>query len=261
MNLFSRLPSQEFSLARPTAAAESAPQTFGRFEFKYFLRPGIRSQLEGELGDFMEVDPFCRERPGRAYRVRSLYFDDPGFSNYYEKIDGLLSRRKFRLRTYDVDGSAPCFLELKGRENHFSYKLRSRLDARQRELIEARSWSRLAQEGAGPVFERFVVAACRGRLEPKVVVDYRRRPYVSFRDYRFRATFDDEIRGTERGILEGEDGRSADVLPGLTVLEVKFEHALPVWFQRLIGAYELQRVSISKYCRAAEALTLVENLE
>lgn len=238
------------------------PQSFGRFEFKYILSGRIRSLLEHELRDFMEVDPFCRDRPGQTYLVRSLYFDDPAFQDYYEKTDGLLMREKYRLRTYDEPGTAPCFLEIKGRQNHFSYKHRTLLDPHTANLIAGQRWSALAHaKTATPVTRRFAAAACRRNLGPQVAVEYVRRPYVSRRDYRFRATFDSEIRGLRSRTLTDRAVSSAVVLRGLTVLEIKFEHAVPAWFQRLVGAYELQRISISKYCRAAEALTVVQNLE
>lgn len=254
--------SQDFSLTRlDQGTSPRQAQSFGRFEFKYLLNPRVRTLLEQELRDFMEIDPFCRDRPTQSYLVRSLYFDAPAFSDYYEKIDGLLNREKFRLRTYD-DGTAPCYLEIKGRRNHYSYKYRSPLDAGLRRMIEYRRWSALATApGASPVCERFAAMACRRNLQPQVVVEYVRRPYVGRRDYRFRATFDHDIRGFRSVVLDRGHAPAAAVLRGLTVLEIKFEHALPVWFQRLIGSYELQRLSISKYCRAAEALTLVRNLE
>lgn len=237
-------------------------QSFGRFEFKYLLTPRIRALLEQELRDFMEIDPFCRDRPEQNYRVRSLYFDDPAFHAYYEKTDGLLNREKYRLRTYDAPGSAPCYLEIKGRQNHYSYKHRSPLDAPLQRMIARRQWSALtgAQTGSS-VIQRFAAVACRRNLLPQVVVEYTRRPYVGRRDYRFRATFDSAILGRRSPSLDNLAAPSAPVLRQMTVLEIKFEHALPVWFQRLIGTYELRRVSISKYCRAAEALTVVQNLE
>lgn len=255
--------SQDFSLARLDQGTSSRQaQSFGRFEFKYLLNAQTRSRLEPELRDFMEIDPFCRDRPAQSYMVRSLYFDDPAFSDYYEKIDGLLNREKFRLRTYDAPGMAPCYLEIKGRRNHYSYKYRSPLDAHLQGLIAARRWSALAlAEGGSPVSQRFAATATRRHLLPQVVVEYVRHPYVSRRDYRFRATFDSDIRGFRSSTLDRSRVAGVPVLRGLTVFEVKFEHALPVWFQRLIGTYELQRLSVSKYCRAAEALTLVRNLE
>jgi len=253
---------QEFSLNRPARGASSPGlQSFGRFEFKYIVPDVTARALEEELQEFMEIDPFCRDRPSRSYLVRSLYFDDPGFRCYHEKIDGLLHREKFRLRAYDDPGSSPRFLELKGRHHHFSFKHRTVLDDRLCGLIEARRWSALALAASSPVIEQFAAAACRRQLAPQVLVTYSRRPYVSRRDFRFRVTLDRRIQGQATTALDHPSGRAAWVEPGRTVIEIKFEQAVPAWFQRLVAAYELRRMSISKYCRAAEALTLVQNLE
>ena len=48
------------------------------------------------------------------FAVRSLYFDDPNYVNYYEKIDGMKLRHKFRLRTYGKTCSqdVPIFLDI-----------------------------------------------------------------------------------------------------------------------------------------------------
>ena len=51
----------------------------------------------------------------KGYFVRSLYFDNRLNSNFNEKVDGLLFRHKFRLRTYSekFDKKSVFFLEKK----------------------------------------------------------------------------------------------------------------------------------------------------
>ncbi len=255
--------SSDFNLdPRATRAAPSRLQSFGRFEFKYIVPTRTRLLLEQELHAFMDIDPFCRGRPGQCYTVRSLYFDDDAFHDYYAKIDGHLNREKYRLRSYDAPGTAPCFLEIKGRQNHFSYKYRTPLDIATQALVDRQRWSSLlAVDDASPVIRRFAAVACRRHLRPQVVVEYTRRPYVGRRDYRFRVTFDGDLRAARGPDLDRGALPALPFLRDQSVIEIKFESSLPVWFQRLLGTYELQRVSISKYCRAAEALTVVSNLE
>lgn len=255
--------SSDFNLdPRAAQAAPNPLQSFGRFEFKYIVPARVRLLLEQELRAFMEIDPFCRDRPGQSYTVRSLYFDDSGFHDYYAKIDGHLNREKYRLRSYDAPGTAPCFLEIKGKQNHFSYKYRTPLDTATRALVDRQRWSSLLTLGdSSPVIRRFAAVACRRHLQPQVVVEYSRRPYVGRRDYRFRVTFDGDLRAARGPDLDRGSRPTLAFLRDQSVLEIKFESSLPVWFQRLLGTYELQRISISKYCRAAEALTVVSNLE
>jgi hypothetical protein len=46
------------------------------------------------------------------------------------------------------------------------------------------------------------------------------------------------------------------LVPGYTVMEVKFRYHMPSWFHRIIQAFELRRVSISKICTGTQALGL-----
>ena len=101
-------------------------ETFERYEFKYILNKNLKFLIESDILNFMKLDKFAIKNKG--YFVRSLYFDDENSSEYYNKIDGVMNRRKFRLRTYGQDFSKekPIFLELKGRYNQRTYKRRNR---------------------------------------------------------------------------------------------------------------------------------------
>ena len=39
-------------------------------------------------------------------------------------------------------------------------------------------------------------------------------------------------------------------------MEIKFDRRLPKWFHRLIQTYELERLSVSKFCLGMEATGL-----
>ena len=99
-------------------------QKFERYEFKYILNENLRKKIQSDVSKFMRVDKFTNKN--KKYFVRSLYFDDDVSTEYYNKIDGMKIRRKFRLRTYGRDFSKekPIFLELKGRYNQRTYKRR-----------------------------------------------------------------------------------------------------------------------------------------
>ena len=233
---------------------------FARFEFKYLLPPAQRQELERELGYFVEFDPYVVDLPEQKYFVRSLYFDDPFFGSYFDKIDGLHTRAKFRLRTYTdtVASTVPKFLEIKGRHNNLVFKhrviLKSDFDGRRdsgRSII-----SRILDATSGPLHTQFEYEFHRRRLRPIALIDYFRRPYVSKYDPEFRLTFDEQLAATKTSTLFPPPGRSRKILQGYTVLEVKFRYHLPSWFHRLIQSYELRRISISKICSGVEVLGL-----
>ncbi len=238
---------------------------FSRFEFKYVLRETLRNQIEAELQHFVELDPHVAGKAESKYFVRSLYFDDPSFCAFYDKIDGLHTRSKFRVRTYteDSSGEVPQFLEVKGRYNNLVFKHRVPMDggAILLERGDALVEMVLSHAREGKVRDQFEFELHRKRLRPNVLVDYFRRPYISKYDPEFRLTFDEKLRSTATcGLFPRPIDRSRRMLRGYTVMEVKFRHHLPSWFHRLIQCYELRRQSVSKVCLGTETLELAVDL-
>lgn len=249
------------------AATTGTKLHFSRFEFKYVLPEAVRNELEREFQYFVELDPYVAQKPDAKYFVRSLYYDNADYVNYWEKEDGKKHRQKFRLRTYtqDADDGTPRFLEIKGRHNNLVFKHRTPVpDERRSDATDSALHGELTNEllatlPDGQVRDAFQYDLYRKRLKPVMLVDYMRRPYVSKYDPEFRITFDDSLRGTTTDVLH-PDGRSVSysVLPGYTILEVKFRFHMPKWFHRLIQTMELRRVSVSKYCKCCQALGVVE---
>jgi hypothetical protein len=238
---------------------------FARFEFKYLLSSQLRKELESELKYFLEFDPYVVKQPHHQYFVRSLYFDDPSYSAFFDKVDGIHTRSKFRVRTYTKvpgDGT-PQFLEIKGRYNNLVLKHRVQLessgltgDVRSDQL----SKDLLQLVPSSAVGQKFEYELFRKQLRPVALVDYLRRPYISRFDPEFRLTFDSDLSTTmTRSLFPDSQERVRKMLPGYTVMEVKFRRTIPAWFHRLIQAYELRRVSISKICKAMESLELAQD--
>ena len=240
-----------------------SPLHFARFEFKYVLPESKRRAIEAEMNYFVQLDPFVADYPGKEYCVRSLYYDDPAYSCFYDKIDGICTRSKFRIRTYPNESSksSPIFLEIKGRHNNLVFKHRTLISQRNFDKFDL-SGKRLSEAvilnaDDSHVKEQFKYEWIKKRLYPIALIDYLRRPYVSKFNPDFRVTFDRALRATETDCLFPDGrSRSMEVVAGYTVLEVKFMNHLPAWFHRLIQVYELKRVSISKICSGMEKLGL-----
>ena len=238
-----------------------SPLHFARFEFKYLLPEGKRRAVEEDMRFFLDFDPFVVDRPGNKYLVRSLYYDDPAYTCFYDKIAGIRTRAKFRIRTYSRDAAetAPVFLEIKGRHNNLVFKHRTPIEKRGIDLTllsgDSLSSAVLANVSDCPVKEQFSYELIRKRLSPVALIDYVRRPYISKFDPGFRITFDEALSATRTDVLfPDERFQSKKVLAGNTVLEVKFRHHLPSWFHRVIQVHELRRISISKICQGMETL-------
>jgi hypothetical protein len=240
-------------------------EEFARYEFKYLLSARQRAVIEEEISHFMIFDGHVHEELENSYLVRSLYFDDVAATNYYEKIDGVRARQKFRIRTYGQEHKVdlPIYLELKGRHIERTFKHRIAITPahlpiltdpeRHHEFLDGFPGHWLA--------EKFVFESYRKRLRPKVLVDYVRRPYTSEFDMNFRVTFDDRLTSTAVGeLFVGRDQSWRRNLPGYTILEVKFHRRIPAWFHRILQANNLRRVSISKFCKGMEVCDLAVNL-
>lgn len=238
---------------------------FSRFEFKYILPLELRQELESELQYFLDYDPYVVERKDHQYFVRSLYFDDPHYTCFMDKVEGLHTRAKFRVRTYtDTPATGTVqFLEIKGRYNNLVYKHRTPLDSQQLiGLDKGEKLITMIRRAAipGDVCDKFEFELYRKQLHPVALVDYTRRPYISRFDPEFRLTFDSHLRGTDtQALFPSASVHSRQLLRGYTVMEVKFRRHIPAWFHRLIQAYELRRVSVSKICHAMEALGMAED--
>lgn len=245
----------------PDRATHAATKLeFSRYEFKYLLSPSLRRDVEGELAQFVHLDPFVSAQEAQRYVVRSLYWDDAAHTAFHDKIDGMLRRSKFRLRTYSRDPGqdAPVFLEVKGRNNDRVFKQRVQVAAAYGELAGAGdelSALVLERAAASPVRDAFAFQVARRRIRPITLIDYRRRPYVSRFDPEFRLTFDEEVAATATDRFQPRvSDRTRRLHPGETVMELKFRYHVPSWFHRIIQGYELRRRPYSKVCVGMETL-------
>ena len=73
-----------------------------RHELKFIINEGTYLMLRARLAPLMTVDSHGLNG---EYRVTSLYFDDVYNSAYWQKVNGIETRRKFRIRAYDLDPS------------------------------------------------------------------------------------------------------------------------------------------------------------
>ena len=84
-----------------------------RYENKYFISYAGYQMLRTRLRAAMCMDENTGE-DGR-YLIRSLYFDDYRQSGLQDKIEGVETREKFRIRFYDMDDS---FIRLESKQKH-----------------------------------------------------------------------------------------------------------------------------------------------
>ena len=249
-----------------TAMPSIKTEDFVRYEFKFPLDLRKREEVELEVANFMSFDGHVHPELHNAYYVRSLYYENDAATHYYEKIDGVKERRKFRLRTYgkEFEQSLPIYLEEKNRDGDRVRKHRIPIDSSHLPAFcSSERYTELHEVFSGVyLVDRFLFDAFRRSLKPKLLVDYVRRPYVSAYDMNFRVTFDSVLMSAKTDSLFPPDGENwRHSFAGFTILEVKFHRRIPAWFHRIIQAHNLRRVSFSKFCKGMEATNQAVDLQ
>ena len=230
-----------------------ATQSFSRYEFKFILSKNKADSIENEIKHFMVLDKNAIKKANKKYFVRSLYFDNPLNSNFYEKVDGMKIRKKFRIRSYSnfKNSKNPIFLEMKGRRNQRTYKVRTIIKPNNINLLLDKKKFEILKKiySINEVVNSFIYESLRKKIEPKVIVDYFRRPYVNKFGLLFRLTFDSNILSSpSKDIFYNSKFLNLkECMAGNTVLELKFERSIHPWFHRLIQNYNLKRLSVSKF--------------
>lgn len=228
-------------------------QLFQRYEFKYILSKEISDQIEDEARNFMSFDGFVQKRLNNQYYVRSLYFENDFSSNFYEKVDGMKTRRKYRLRTYgkSFEANTSIFFEIKGRNLERTYKKRMKIEYRYLDffLNKEHHHKLLNIYPGSQMIKNFIFDVFKKDIKPYILIDYIRRPYVNKFGLYFRLTFDKNLLSTKGKKLFYDKSYLSwlECKAGYTILEVKFDRSIPAWFHRIIQSYNLNRKSISKF--------------
>ena len=227
-------------------------KTLQRYEFKYFLPKNIAEEIKSHAGKFMILDHFANLELKKSYLVRSIYFENDFNSNFEEKINGYRIRKKFRLRYYKKNiENGPVFLETKGRNLERTYKQRTRLNISDIEIIKKKNFlfSLLEKYPDNVLIQDFVFEFYKKKLKPKILIDYEREPYINKHGLYFRLTFDHNLSciKLDNELNHNSFNRSIECKSGFSILEVKFERSIPLWFHRIIQSYNLRRQSISKF--------------
>lgn len=96
-----------------------------RLEYKYLVPFSDLDRLRNNLLKYLEFDEYAAIRPNKEYTVRSIYLDSYDYKCYYEKLDGIHTRKKFRIRGYNKEkDNSRIFFEMKKKYDNFISKNR-----------------------------------------------------------------------------------------------------------------------------------------
>lgn len=232
-------------------------QKFERYEFKYVLPSWVMNEIESEIMNFMEYDKFVKNKNNHSYFVRSIYFENQQNDNFYEKIDGIKYRTKYRIRTYSKIFNKNIFLEKKSKDNDRVFKKRIKVSKSNFYKIMDNKIQNIELKNLNEknFYSDFIFKITKKEEFPKIIIDYNRKPLVSDYDSYFRISIDYNLIARSKNLKQ-----MINCLPDYKIMEVKFFRRIPLWFLRIIQKYNLKRVSISKFVVGMKFLRYAEDL-
>ncbi|MBQ8135904.1 MAG: polyphosphate polymerase domain-containing protein [Clostridia bacterium] len=227
-----------------------------RHELKYFIGRTQYLVLKSCLKSVLPLDPNAVKNGGQ-YSIRSLYFDTVFNDAYYDKLNGVKDRDKYRMRIYNASQNE-IFMECKTKVESYISKRSVRIP---RELAD----QLIGGDPTGLEFTqngllRDIFREMRLRfLHPVVIVDYDREAFLHPAE-EVRITFDKNLRSGLNSIdIFNASIPTVPVMDDeMIVLEVKYNRALPQYIADLISyaCPEAVQTAISKYtmCRRYEGM-------
>ena len=94
-----------------------------RHELKFKISNSAAEVLKQKLSLILKKDKNAYYSDG-SYLIKSLYFDDLDSSSYYEKMDGILYRKKYRIRIYNNNDE---FIRLEKKMKHNTYTAKEQI--------------------------------------------------------------------------------------------------------------------------------------
>ena len=219
-----------------------------RYELKYIITKQVADYLKKELSLVMPRDAHSVSNE-YSYLIRSMYFDDLYNSAYYEKVDGIEFRKKYRLRMYNFDSSF-LRLECKHKDGNMTYKEDCRISYEEAQKILDADYD---IETDDEFFNRFLLEAKLKQLRPSVIVEYKRDAFV-YPLSEVRVTFDEELKsGRYSNDFFNEEIPTIPMYPqDQMVLEVKCNEYIPEHILAIFTNVPMLRQAVSKFALCTE---------
>ncbi|MCK5107118.1 MAG: polyphosphate polymerase domain-containing protein [Nanoarchaeota archaeon] len=215
-----------------------------RNELKFYITYLDYIYLTNILKKFMKPDPHAINGP---YFIRSLYFDSINDQAVHEKLDGIETRKKYRLRIYNTQDKTVKF-EIKQKFNNQVLK--------QTGIIEYNDALKIIEGDYEPllkyknqILNKIYINFKTQKLKPVIIIDYYRDAYMHELN-NIRITFDQnlQINNSNFNIFSDSIVTHKLLNQNNIILEIKFDKFLPVWIKKLIQLPKFEKCAISKYC-------------
>jgi hypothetical protein len=243
-----------------------------RYERKYLVPKELIDQMRLRIAPFVRDDIYTNKTDDgiSQYTVRSIYFDTRNLDFYTEKKEGLIHRRKFRIRGYDkFQPGSRVTLEIKR-------KIESRVK-KHRSFVHYKNVHKIFETGQVEKYlvndnhcpkaiedaQRFLFHLKKSHLKPTCLVVYEREAWHGKFDPDVRITFDKNIRSKIYPDIDKlfDDENMSYLFDNHFILEIKYlTNQMPLWARSLVQEFKLRNDAISKYSIGFEACLNLKNI-
>lgn len=217
-----------------------------RKEIKYKVSKIQFLRLRKHLDALMEKD---KNGYNGTYVVRSQYYDSIGNQDLYDNLDGVMEKRKIRVRIYSTDAKS-AKLEYKCKSNTDGKKYSLSITREEAILMENHHYGFLLNHEED-LAKKLYVRMKQGGYAPKTIIEYDRTAYL-YPASDLRITYDTNIKATTNpyGIFS-DNLMCIPVIEGAYgILEIKYNDFIPAIFKQIIQEINHLPEANSKYSKA-----------
>ena len=236
------------------------PPVLERYESKYSIPFSMVDDVSRFIEPYCSLDAYSEKSPDLYYTINSLYFDTPDYLLLNMRLQKTDNRFNMRVRTYGESPLLPWFLEIKHKRGDIMRKYRARIHSENLEhllttpeLLHHHAKNEKEEQSRILFYKLFHTY----NAEPKVLIQYKRKAYISDVEEYARVTFDIKMRSmkqtaynpvpVEEAMQHSDVETIFDNGTGV-ILELKcYTSYVPLWMVDCIRKFQLQRRGFSKY--------------
>lgn len=224
-----------------------------RYEKKYIVTNIQMEILKNTLSAALYLDSNIKSSDG-SYFIRSLYFDDYKNTSYYQVLDGVSKREKYRIRYYNLDPSY-ITLEKKSKVNNLGKKDKDILT----KDIVMKFITNEEIDSNRPVVSELQSKMKTDFYKPVIIIDYERMAFTyPVNDVRITLDYNISCSYEIQKFFENNINSIPLLEKNTAILEVKYNDFLPDIIKQLINIGNLEITSFSKYSTGREMLEKIE---
>lgn len=239
------------------------PPVLERYESKYTIPLSMVDEISRFIEPYCTLDAYSEKSPDLYYTINSLYFDTPDYLFLKLRLQKSGNRFNMRVRTYGETPGLPWFFEIKHKRGDIMRKYRARIHSENieqmlqtPELLHHKAKNEKEQNNR-ILFYRTVHTY---NATPKVLIQYKRKAYISDCEEYARVTFDIRLRSMKQtaynplpcdATLQPCDIQTIYDRDASVILELKcYTSYVPLWMIDCVRKFELHRRGFSKYMTA-----------